>query len=835
MTNAGLLMRLMFREMRQNRQQTTVLFLCIVLSVVGLTALGGFQANVHQAMLRDARQLHAADIIVRSSFPFLPALEEKLAEVASRPGVAMARVWEFYSVARTTDESSSLLSAVKIVEPGYPFYGQVELASGRSFHDVLSPGDIVVERTLLERLHLTVGDHLFLGESQMTIRDVVVSEPDRPVTVFTLGPRIFVNALDRERLGLITQGSRVRYKALLRLPVDLAPNALKNELQAAVDPAQERVDTFRSADSRLKRFFDNLLFFLKLAGIFTLLLAGIGIQSVLTALLRARVRSMAIMKALGAPNRFITQLYLGLVLLLGVLGTMCGIAAGLALQGGLSHLLAELIPADASFRIAWGAVGQSLVIGLLAVGLFAARPLLNLRHFKPSALFRHEKRPRRVLPEEGLTVILTLLFFVGLVLWQLEDIRTGGYFIGGIFALVGIVFLGVRLFLKMLRRLPTGHLAIRQAIRGLFRPRNATQPILVTLTASLTIIFAIFLIERNLDATFVEAYPQDAPNVFFLDIQRHQMDTFRDLVNRPLEFYPVVRAKLMAINNEPIDPKRERQRKSDNLARPFNLTYRHHLLDDEKMLQGDDLFIPGGGNNQVSILERVAEMGNIRVGDRLRFKIQGIPLEAVVSSIRTRTRESMQPFFYFVFPEATLQEAPQTIFTALRVAPDEMAALQNRVVQALPNVTVLDVSQSIRQIAGALNRFSQVIRFFTLFSMAAGILLVVSSVIATRSARIREAVYYKILGARRRFVVYVFSLENIILGGASALGGLLLAHLISWALCTFYFDIAYHPYPAASLVGIIAGIAVVVAVGLAASRSIMRRKPAPFLRAHAAE
>ena len=832
---ARLIFRLIVRELHQNRQQTAVLFLCIVLSVVGLTALGGFQANVHQAMLRDARQLHAADIIVRSSFPFLPPLEEKLAALAVRPGVAMARVWEFYTVARTTKPSGSLLSAVKVVESGYPFYGRVVLASGASLHDVLAPGSIVVEQTLLERLGLAVGNRLQLGDAEMVIRDVVVSEPDRPVTVFTLGPRIFAHARDRQRMGLITQGSRVRYMALLRLPATLAPEAVQKDLEAAADLAQERVDTFRSADSRLKRFFDNLLFFLKLVGIFTLLLAGIGIQSVLTALLRTRVRSMAIMKALGAPNRFVTRVYLGLVLLLGLLGTVGGIILGLALQEGLSRLLAGLIPADMTFRLAWGALGQSLIIGLLAVGLFAARPLLSLRHFKPSALFRHEKRPRRIDPGEWLIVALTLLFFLGLVLWHLEDLRTGGYFIGGILALVGIIFVCAVLFLKVLRRFPVRRLAVRQAIRGLFRPRNATLPILVTLTASLTIIFSIFLIERNLDATFVEAYPQDAPNVFFLDIQRDQVDTFSELVNRPLIFYPVVRAKLMAINGQPIDPGQERRRKSDNLARPFNLTYRHHLLDDEKLIRGDTLFAPGGGDLQVSVLDRVAEIGDIRLGDRLRFKIQGVPLEAVVSSIRTRTRESMQPFFYFVFPDAVLQKAPQTIFTALRVSPGEMAALQNRVVQTLPNVTVLDVSHSIRQIAEALRRFTQAIRFFTLFSMAAGVLLVISSVIATRSARIREAVYYKILGARRRFVLYVFSLENGLLGGASAAGGLLLAQLISWVVCTRYFDMGYHPYPEASLAGLAAGVAVVMMVGLTASRTIMRRKPSQFLRAQAAE
>ncbi len=544
---------------------------------------------------------------------------------------------------------------------------------------------------------------------------------------------------------------------------------------------------------------------------------------------------MAIMKALGAPTGFILRLYLGVVLLLGAMGTIGGIALGMALQEMLARLLTDLIPAETAFRIAWDAVVESFLIGLLAVSLFAARPLLNLRQFKPSALFRLETPPGRLLSAESFTVLLTTLFFIGLVLWHLEDLRTGSYFVGGILALVGIVFGASRVFLAMLKRLPTRHLAFRQAIRGLFRPRNATQPILVTLTASLTIIYALFLIESNLDRAFVDAYPEDVPNVFLLDIQRQQTEALTRLVDQPLAFYPVVRAKLVAINGQAIDPRRERQRKSDNLARPFNLTYRQHLLDDEKIIRGDGLFDAEAGKFQVSVLERVAAIGNIRLGDKLRFKIQGVPLEAKVTSIRTRIREGLQPFFYFVFPEATLKAAPQTIFTALRADPGKLAALQNRIVKTFPNITILDARQTIRQIAGALERFSQTIRFFTLFSIAAGMLLVISSIIATRAARIREAVYYKILGARHRFVFFVFSLENMLLGATSALSGLVLAHLISWVVCTRYFDIPYAPYGAASLVGVLAGILTVLTVGLGASRSIMRRRPAQFLRTHAAE
>ena len=110
----------------------------------------------------------------------------------------------------------NILAEVKVVEPGYPFYGQVELASGRPFSDVLTPGNIIVGPALLERLGLEVGTPLRVGDTTLTIQDVSLGEPDRPVDFFSLGPRVFVAAADLDALNLVKRGSRVRFTELLR-------------------------------------------------------------------------------------------------------------------------------------------------------------------------------------------------------------------------------------------------------------------------------------------------------------------------------------------------------------------------------------------------------------------------------------------------------------------------------------------------------------------------------------------------------------------------------------------------------------------------------------------
>jgi len=134
-------------------------------------------------------------------------------------------------------------------------------------------------------------------------------------------------------------------------------------------------------------------------------------------------------------------------------------------------------------------------------------------------------------------------------------------------------------------------LYMRLAVRSLLRPGNATRTITVTLTSALSVSLVIFLVEDNLRATFIESYPKDAPTLFCLDIQKDQRLEFSKLVGGEGELFSVIRARLTAVNDRPVNRKQEIKKKSDNLAREFNLTYREQLLADETLVGGTSLFV----------------------------------------------------------------------------------------------------------------------------------------------------------------------------------------------------------------------------------------------------
>ncbi len=271
------------RQLTHSSKQATVFVLCVVLSLITLTALNGFSKSVNLSLLIDARKLHAADIIIRSHEPISTSLEKTISGLVRQNQIRWTRYHRFYSVVRTVDDQSSVLASLKVVEKGYPFYGQVVLHSGEPFDSVLTRGNVIVEQSLLDRLGIRVGDPLKVGYTTLTIRDVVISEPDRPVNLFSFGPRIFISASDLAAIALIKTGSHIHRVHLIKVEDDTQLDALALQLRKAAHPDKESIETFRTARSGVKRFLDNFLFFLKLLGIFILVVAGFGIQSTLTA------------------------------------------------------------------------------------------------------------------------------------------------------------------------------------------------------------------------------------------------------------------------------------------------------------------------------------------------------------------------------------------------------------------------------------------------------------------------------------------------------------------------------------------------------------------------
>jgi putative ABC transport system permease protein len=588
------------------------------------------------------------------------------------------------------------------------------------------------------------------------------------------------------------------------------------------------LQTWQSAEARLQRFFDEMLRFLATLAVFILLLAGMSVQSTLSAFLNQRRTTLATLKALGATSSFITRHYAALVAAFGAVGLLVGIGGGLLVQFSLAAPMQRLV--GPTLQVAWSplSIGVAVACGVGVTAVFTRYPLAALQDVKPHHVFKFEPTPavpRRLFSAaNGVALVLGL----GLLLYEVRSALATACIalvMALLFALQGV---GCWIALRHLRTPRWRSLPWRHAVAGLFRPGNQSWLVAVNLATALTVLLTIVSVEGNLRNDLLLSYPSDSPNVFFIDIQKDQTKAFQQALGVPCELYPVVQARIASVNGKPVVHEDNPEYRKGNLDREVRLTYRDHLLDSERLVGADTLFGSQTDVAQVSLVRELADDAHLHVGDRLIFNIQGVDVPAVVSSIRELSREGIRPAFEFVVSPAALADAPATFFTAVHL-PDVPAA-QNRLAAAFPNVSSIDVHDAMLTLSQRLSELDTIVRFFTWLCLATGGLMLLGALLSTEAGRLQEVVYFKLLGARRSFVVTVVTLEGWLLGALASLLAVVEAQALTWGLCRYALDIDFVPNWTAAGVALVLLPAAVALLGLWGSRPLLQQKPAAYLR-----
>ena len=189
----GFVGAMLLRETRASARRLALFVFCIAAGVGGLVAVKSFAHNLERAIRSEARTLMAADIVLRSRRP-LSAEEQRALEGLQAQGAQVVQSVQFVSMARSPAASQVQLVSIRAVGAGYPFYGAVLTRSGRPFRSLLNDDTVLVHNALLLKMRLTVGDVLEIGRRTFRIADALVKEPDSPVQVFNLGPRVLMTA-----------------------------------------------------------------------------------------------------------------------------------------------------------------------------------------------------------------------------------------------------------------------------------------------------------------------------------------------------------------------------------------------------------------------------------------------------------------------------------------------------------------------------------------------------------------------------------------------------------------------------------------------------------------
>jgi putative ABC transport system permease protein len=265
----------------------------------------------------------------------------------------------------------------------------------------------------------------------------------------------------------------------------------------------------------------------------------------------------------------------------------------------------------------------------------------------------------------------------------------------------------------------------------------------------------------------------------------------------------------------------------------YRATYREHLLDTETLIAGawQGRIEPADAAVPVSLEEDIAHTLDVGLGDALVFDVQGVPVTTSVGSLRRVDWQRVQPNVFVLFPAGILEPAPQFHVLVTRApSPHLSAAVQRAVVQQFPNVSAIDLTLILQTIDAIVQKVTFAIRFMALFSIAAGVMVVTSAVLTSRTQRLRESVLLRTLGASRAQIGQILVIEYLSLGALAAVTGLLLAVLASWALASFLFEMAFVPAGLPLVVVLLLVSALTVLTGMLGSRGVTTRPPLEVLR-----
>jgi len=841
------------REMRASWSRLVFFFLCIAVGVASMVALRSVIQSVRTALMKESKSLTAADVLIYSNRAFTEnaafVIEEKLKD---HDVSETSRAIEATTMARRDGEESEVSTLVELraIEEGFPYYGKIELAGASYDHALLKNGGALVRPELLTRLDVEVGDSIWIGEQRFEIRGVVVREAGRSLRMFSMGPRVFVDYADIDDAALLDLGGRVWRQILVRMDEE-GIQELVWDMKGSLANEFVRVRSYREAGDRLARRLNRGENYLSLAGFVILILGGVGVWSVVRVFIAQKLKSIAVLKCLGASTRQVLAIYFFQVIAMSAVGSLIGVvfAAGAvaAIPPGLGLDLQ-----DVELSLTGSAIVQGVGIGLLVSTLFSLIPLLHVRLVRPLWLLRPEGQLEPQVSTGGLRGWLRKLdrlqvgagFFllvalVGLASWQADSLRVGAY-VCGTFAVVSLClhFAGIGLIKAVSPLAKNAYFPLRHAVLNVSRPGNQTRVILLAVGVGVCFVLTIRSIQENLLEEFAVELRDDAPDMFFIDIQRDQVEILEerawDSGASSVKLVPVLRARVVRLDGAKAQLESyEQVREQGGLGREYTVTYRNHLDDNERIVAGrfwDESHSP---DLEVSIESSLRDRYEMDVGDKLTFDIMGRSMEAKITSVRdVEWSDARNGGFMFVFRPGGLENVPNTYAGFIKAPNDalERAEFQRRVLAGIHNVSVVDLRDILDALVQVVEKISLAISVVGNVALLSGVLILLGSVAMTKYQRRYETAIFRTLGASRGRVAMMMFFEYATLGVVAGFIGAMGAQVLTFLLSTQVLEIPFRFAFLTNTVAVLIAAASVSVVGVIVTLDVLRHKPLSILR-----
>jgi putative ABC transport system permease protein len=835
--NTKWLFKMAWRDAKASRVRLLLFMASIILGIAAVVSIQLFSTNLKDNIQLQSKALMGADYIIDSRKQ--PTERAQAIIDSLKPDASEVN---FVSMIAFPKSGGTKLVKVRALKGDFPFYGTIDTEPASAASAYQNNGGALVDATLMLQFDIKPGDSIKVGQLTLPIAGALMAIPGSTAISTSVAPPVIIPNRFVESTELLQFGSRKEYQFFYKASDTLNLSQFEKKIDPMLDAENSDLDTHTSTSERLGRSYENVGKFLFLAAFIALLLGCIGIASSVHIYIKEKLRSIAVLKCMGASRKQSFLIFLIQIAGIGVAGGLVGSLIGVGLQVIFPYILQEFLPFTVEISISLQPILIGIFLGLLMSVLFALLPLIRTWYVSPLEVLRVNEQASQGPLKVRFFVFAAILAFLFLFsFWLLEDAIYALSFVGATLftfaVLAGTALLCMQLIRTYFPR--SWGFTSRQSLLNLFRPNNQTVVLVVAIGLGTFLISTLYFTKDILLAKTDIEQSVENTNMIILDVQTDQRDAVEQLLVSNgltvLNNIPLVTMRMHQLKGQLINEIRQdstREVRGWILNHEFRTTYRDTLIASEEIIEGEWMpELKYGDPVEISISDNLASDAKVGIGDTIVFNVQGVLMETTVGSIRKVDWGQIQLNFSIVFPKGVLEKAPQ--FNVITTAvPDEEASakIQRDLVAQFPNVSVIDLRQVYTLLEDILDKISWIINFMAFFSILTGIIVLIGSVRTSKYQRIKESVLLRTLGAKNTQILKITALEYVFLGLLGSLVGILLALISSLCLALFVFKEPFVPSLIPFLVFLPGITLLVLLIGLSNIQTVLRSSPLEVLR-----
>lgn len=797
-----------------------ILFLSIVLAVTSISSVGFLGDRLKSSMQMQASSILGADLVLRSA----SKIDPKYLDLATANDLDSAEMSTFLSMIITEDDN--LLTSIKAVTASYPLRGELKIVNSQGakikHFGSPEPGNIWIERKVLETLELMELDKVSIGNKNFIVEGVIEDYPDRNSSFVGFYPVAIVNINDVDAMGVIQTGSRVVYRNLFSGTQD---NLERFEKLLEEIPDNIRVQNALDVGDNLGEDIANSTTFFNLASLFTIIISVIASMMAVRRYASRNLLHTSLMKVFGASKLFILGHQIMQLTLVAIFASSLGLIFGYGLQHLLLSTLQGIINADlpppSSRPVILGFITAAFVI------FATASPYIKiLSETEPIRILRNDFNIKL---SSNLMIYLVAFFTMfGFLGALFQDIKLIIYIVISLILVTASLYLIGRLLIYGLSRVKFSYgTGWKLGLKNIVQRGNDS--ILQVIIFGLSLLFLVVLAETRTDLvdSWTETLDEDTPNYFLFNIQQYNLDPisnyFKDQGYIVPDFTPLIRGRLLSAAR----PGSEDVNFDNLMEREANLTWRNQLPLSNSLVEGE-WWTNGNEVAEVSIDREIAESMNLKIGDELTFSAGGKTFSVTVSSFREIEWQSFSPNFFFILSPAAGRELPNSYITSINL--ENSQKFMNNFTNRFPTITSVNLEAIIEQGKSSLASASLAVQYIFLLTFIAGILALIASVYSNRDQRTKETAIMHAIGASRALIFKSAASEFLILGLLSATTAIIFSIALSSVIFIQFLDLIYSPNLLILGLSYLFGIGFIFIAGVISIRKSIYASPMITLR-----